>query len=70
MERLPAFKYELLPNGEHVRNMRRYAPARHLVYPRHSASARFASSYAAAGDPEPTFDSRESGGSSYAASDM
>ena len=28
MQRLQAFKYELMPSGEHVRNMRRFAGAR------------------------------------------
>jgi len=32
MKRLQAFKYELMPNGEAVRNMRRYAGARRFVY--------------------------------------
>jgi putative transposase len=32
MQRLQAFKYELMPSGEHVRNMRRFARARRFVY--------------------------------------
>lgn len=32
MKRLQAFKYELMPNGEQERNMRRFAGARRFVY--------------------------------------
>jgi putative transposase len=32
MERLQAFRYELMPNGEHMRNMRRLAGACRFVY--------------------------------------
>ena len=32
MKRLQAFKYELMPNGEQVRDMRRFAGARRFVY--------------------------------------
>jgi putative transposase len=32
MERLQAFRYELMPNGEQMRNMRRFAGACRFVY--------------------------------------
>ncbi len=32
MQRLQAFKYELMPNGEQQRNMRRYAGSCRFVY--------------------------------------
>jgi putative transposase len=38
MQRLQAFKYELMPSGEHVRNMRRFAGARRFVYNKALAS--------------------------------
>ena len=32
MQRLQAYKYELIPNGEQDRHMRRFAGARRFVY--------------------------------------